>query len=63
MSDPYFPLIHCVMGMMDSFYYAPFAAVSYANDLSQVAASVSLGHARRDLLSLNDSALYSKTLP
>ena len=66
MSDPYFLLIHHLMGVKNSFYHAPFAVVSYASDLSQAATSKSLDYAKYDFLSLSDSFLYvqcDKTRP
>ena len=66
MSNPYFPLIHHLMGVKNSFYHAPFTVVSCASNLSQAATSESPDHAKYDFLSLSDSFLYvqyDKTLP
>jgi len=58
MSNPYFPLIHHLMGVKNSFYHTPFAAISYASDLSQATTFESPDHAKYDFLSLSDSFLY-----
>ena len=66
MSDPYFPLIHHLMGVKNSFYHTPFTVVSCTSDLSQVATSKTPNHVKYDFLSLSDSFLYvqcDKTLP
>ena len=64
--NPYSPLIHHLMKVMDSFYQALFAAVSYISDLSQVSIFAFPAHAKHSSLSLSDFfryTSYGRTLP
>ena len=66
MSDPYYPLIHHLMGMMDSSYHAPFAVDSCLDGLFQASIFVFPVRAKYGSLSLNGSSLYAQcgmTLP